>query len=381
MRTVLRVLVVVILVLSIAALIFAVMLNGKRELLIGRTHMFEDQFRKIAKTIEAADAPDAVQPTYVAKDVSEVTSKELETPERSTFWNTYQYKLETPNLPAMNLDSYEKQNQLRQYYQMKPGPDGKLARVKHPVNQGEFSIEGPGTMRELLDQVLDRAIKQNATLNKTRVELQKLREELGATIEEFNKLKQAGRADKKTIEDKNKEVESLNEKIRTIEKKISGLEEDKKNLAAEVAECKDTIEKNKAVVDEMAKKIKDQEKQIKDLIGTSRNKIVPDKVTSADVFQGAPGEKGKVVAVDDKLKFVVVELSDASMAELVGEQRDRSMPQVEMMVRRPGFKSTSGEFITRIKFRQVLRQKNLVVADILIDWQQSPVEINDVVFF
>jgi len=51
------------------------------------------------------------------------------------------------------------------------------------------------------------------------------------------------------------------------------------------------------------------------------------------------------------------------------------------MVRRPGFKSATGEFITRIKFRQVLRQKNLVVADILIDWQQSPVEINDAVFF
>ena len=87
------------------------------------------------------------------------------------------------------------------------------------------------------------------------------------------------------------------------------------------------------------------------------------------------------MAVDDKLKFVVVDLSDAAMTELIGEQRDRPMPQIEMMVRRTGFKSASGEFITRIKFRQVLRQKNLVVADILIDWQQAPVEVNDVVFF
>ena len=381
MRMVLRVLVVVILLLSIAALVFAVMLNGKRELLIGRTHMFEDQFRKIAKTIEAADAPDAVQPTYVAKDISEVTSKELETPERSTFWNSYQYKLETPNLPALNLDSYEKQNQLRQYYQMKPGPDGKPARVKHPVNQGEFSIEGPGTMHDLLDQVLDRAIKQNATLNKTRIELQKLREELCTTIEEFNKVKQAARADKKMVEEKSKEIEGINEKHHSVDKKISGLEEEKKSLAAEGAESKDTLEKNKALVDEMTKRIKDLEKQVKDLIAR-QGKLIPEtKVTAGDVFQGAPGEKGKIVAVDDKLKFVVVELSDASMVELVGEQRDRSMPQVEMMVRRPGFKSSAGEFITRIKFRQVLRQKNLVVADILIDWQQSPVEINDVVFF
>ena len=87
------------------------------------------------------------------------------------------------------------------------------------------------------------------------------------------------------------------------------------------------------------------------------------------------------MAVDDNLKFVVVDLTDAAMTELIGEQRDRPMPQVELMVRRPGFKSLSGEFITRIKFRQVLRQKNLVVADILIDWQQSPVAKDDVVFF
>ena len=87
------------------------------------------------------------------------------------------------------------------------------------------------------------------------------------------------------------------------------------------------------------------------------------------------------MAVDDKLKFVVVELSDASMTEMLGEQRDRPLPQIELMVRRPGYKSATGEFITRIKFRQVLRQKNLIVADIQIDWQQAPVEVNDVVFF
>ena len=126
--------------------------------------------------------------------------------------------------------------------------------------------------------------------------------------------------------------------------------------------------------------MKDQAKQIKDLIG--RTKIPgQEKTSSAEAYQGAPGDKGKIVAVDDKLKFVVVELSDASMTEMLGEQRDRPLPQIELMVRRPGYKSATGEFITRIKFRQVLRQKNLIVADIQIDWQQAPVEVNDVVFF
>jgi len=381
MGTVLRVLVIIILVLSGAALFLAVKLYGKRELLINRTHMLEEQFRKVAKTIEAAEPPDAVQPNYVAKDISEVSSKEIDNPERSPFWNTYQYKLETPNLQSMNLDSNEKQLQLRQYYQMRPGPDGKLAKVKHPVNQGEYSTEGPGTMRELLDQVLDRATKQNATLNKTRVELQKIREELGTTIDDFNKLKQSARADKKTIEEKIKEIDKLNEEKRNLERKVSGLEEEKRSLTAEVAEAKAEIEKDKAQIDELAKKVKDQEKQIKDMIGKYSGNKPKDATTPSEAFQGSPGEKGKIVAVDEKLKFVVVELTDASMTELIGEQRDRPMPQIELMVRRPGFKSASGEFITRIKFRQVLRQKNLIVADILIDWQQSPVEMNDVVFY
>jgi hypothetical protein len=383
MGTVLRVLVVVILLLSSAALVFAVMLYGKRELLINRAHMMEDQFRLVAKTIEAADAPDGgVQPSVTAKDTSPVTSKEMDNPERSTFWTTYQFKLETPNLKSMDLDSPKDQLQLRHYYQTVPGPDGKEVRVKDEVNQGEWSTKGAGTMRELLDQLYVRAKKQQETLNKTRVELQKLREELNTTIEEHNKLKQEGRADKKTIDEKNKEIDQLKENIRGLERKIAGLEEEKKTLTAEVAEAKDEITKKKAEIDDLNKKIKDQENQIAKLKGPGKG--LPPKtdqsVNPAD-YLGSPGDKGKVVAVDDKLKFVVVELPDTAMTELIGEQRDRPMPQIEMMIRRPGFKSSTGEFITRIRFRQVLRQKNLVVADILIDWQQSPVEISDVVFF
>jgi len=69
------------------------------------------------------------------------------------------------------------------------------------------------------------------------------------------------------------------------------------------------------------------------------------------------------------------------MTELLGPNREGSLPQVELMVRRPGLKSSSGDFVTRIRLRQALRQQNLVVADILIDWEQSPIEKNDVIFF
>ena len=50
-------------------------------------------------------------------------------------------------------------------------------------------------------------------------------------------------------------------------------------------------------------------------------------------------------------------------------------------MKRPGMKSAAGEFVTRIRLRQVIRDQNLIVADILIDWQQVPLEKGDVVFF
>jgi len=381
MGTVLRVLVVIILILSGAALFLAIMLYGKRELLINRTHLLEDQFRKIVKTIEAAEAPDGVQPNYVAKDVSPVTSKEMENPERSTFWNTYQYKLETPNLPTMSWDSDKLRLQLRHYYLTTIGPDGKEMKVKQAVNQGEYATEGPGTMREILDQLQERATKQNAVLNKTRQELAKLREELATTIEEHNKLKQEGRADKKTIDELRKEIDNLKEQIRGLERKVANLEEEKKALTAELAEAKTEIEKQKNTIEELTKKVKEQEDTIKRLTIDFKKGGNRPGVEQVEAFQGTPGVKGKIAAVDENLKFVVVELSEQAMTELLGDQRDRVMPQVELMVRRPGFKSASGEFITRIKFRQILRQKNLVVADILIDWQQAPVAKDDVVFF
>lgn len=381
MGTVLRWLVCVILVLGIGALALAVLLFGKRELLIGRTHLLETQMIKVAKTLESADPGDSVQPRYTAKDISPVTSKELENPERSDFWDKYQYKLEpaNPALPLLDLDNDQKKLQLRQYYQI--GPDGK------PVLDaltGKKSTKGGGTMQALLDEVLDRAQKQQATLNKTRAELAKVRDELNKTIDDFNGLKKDGRADKKTIEDKQAEIDKLKEEAQALKRKIDGLEEEKRALTAEVAEAKTEITKQKEQIDDLSKQVADLNKKIKDLI-KPENKIPNGggNVPVAELFLSkiAPGDKGKIVAADNNLKYVVAELSDAFMTELLGPNRDGALPQIDLMVRRTGLKGSSGDFVTRIRLRQVLRQQNLVVADILIDWQQVPVDKNDTVFF
>ena len=53
MGKVLRILVVVILVIGVAALFLEFQIKGKREALIGRAHKFEDGVKRIARTIEA----------------------------------------------------------------------------------------------------------------------------------------------------------------------------------------------------------------------------------------------------------------------------------------------------------------------------------------
>ena len=99
MGKVLRVLVILLTILSIVATIFAYMNYNKREILIGRTHLLEDMVAKIAGTFEAEDIPETPQPTYPKLDISAVTSREIENPERSAFWDSYEHRYEPPATP------------------------------------------------------------------------------------------------------------------------------------------------------------------------------------------------------------------------------------------------------------------------------------------
>lgn len=383
MGKLLRVLVVIILVLGGLALTLAILLFGRRELLIGRTWTLEEQLIRVAKTIEASDPADQPQPTLPGRDVSPVTSRELENPELSTFWDTYAHKLEQDNLPTLDLNPEEKRLQLRQYYRYETGPNGKPRKVIDPLS-GKPLTKGPGTMAELLDQVFERAKAQNALLNRVRAELKKVRLELADTITELNAVKKQGRTDKKTIDNLRADVARLEDEKRALERKIERLEQEKKELAAELAEAKAEIEKLKEEIDGLKKTVASMDKEIKRLLGIINKPVIgPDgqPISQNLTSKLSPGDKGKIVAADSKLKFVVVELSDAFMTELLGPARDQPLPQIEMMVRRPGRKSAAGEFVARVRLQQVIRDQNLVVANTLIDWEQVPLEKGDVVFF
>ena len=376
MGKVLRVLVILLAILSIVATIFAYMNYNKREILIGRAHMLEDMFVKVAATFEAEDIPETPQPSYPQRDISAVTSREIENPERSAFWDSYNHKYEPSSTPPpmFNINDNSHRLQLRTYYHR--GPDGKY---EIDSLSGKPSTKGSDTMSALLDQIYERANSQYKVLTATRAELPRLREELINTIEELNSLKQTARTDKRIIEERDARIAELEGQKRELESKIERLNEEIKEMQEKEAELTQQLNEQSEEIDQLSKHVKQLEEQIKVLKGGGG---VPLNQTAPALAEGVltPGDKGKVVDFNDEWKFAVIEFTPEFVSELVGPARDRPLPLIEVMVRRPGIADPDAAFVTRLKLRQIIREKNLVIADILSDWQQKPVQKGDVVF-
>ena len=378
MGKVLRVLVILLAILSIAAIVFAYKNYNKREILIGRAHLLEDMFVKVASTLEAEDIPETQQPSYPQLDISAVTSREIENPERSAFWDEkfeHKYDISGTTPPRLELSDSSHKLQLRTYYHK----DGEGKYEIDPLT-GKPSMKGPDTMSTLLDQIYDRAKVQYNVLNKTRDQVKILREELVNTIEIVNSLKQEARTDKRTIEVDKATIGELERKNGDLESKIRNKEEEIQELNEKVNEKDEEIDKQKEEIQGQKDDIKRLQEQILVLKGNRNG--VPLNNTQPALADGVltPGDKGKIVAVNDEWKFAVIEFSSDFVTELVGPDRSQPLPLVEVMVRRPGIDDPDAAFVTRLKLRQIIREKNLVIADILADWQQKPVAIGDVVF-
>ena len=149
---------------------------------------------------------------------------------------------------------------------------------------------------------------------------------------------------------------------------LASLKDQNDKLNEEKLVLQEDLDKAQKTIEEMKKK----------LAGRGEKKQTSDQAVLLAPMTA--GDKGKIVSANNELKFCIVEFTDASINELLGEARDHALPQLEMSVRRPGRKSAAGEFVTRIKLRQWVKGKNLVIADILADWEQAPSEKNDVVF-
>ncbi len=378
MNKALHALVYVTLVVAAAALFFEIQLDGKRELLKDRNRQLEDYIVKISNTIEKSDAAKPASLPEARKDVSAVEAKLVDSPETENVLEDYPVQLEEANLDTLKWDDKER-IQLRQLYKL----DGEGNKIPDAANPGDFVKKGAGTAQELLDQLFERAKAQQAKLNTTRAELANARTKLEALVNDYNKLKPEGRQDKVSLEEKKAQIEELEQAKAAVEEQLTKTKSQIDDLNAEIKSLKDERDTAKDETEAVKEDLAKTQKLVDQLKKLLQNQPARQQTVASGAVNVAPltvGNKGKIVEVNSKLMFAVVEFDEDAMKELLGPERQNALPQLEMGIRRTGFQGPAGEYVGRLRLRQSVAGKNFVIADLLGDWLQTEVKKGDVIF-
>jgi len=240
-----------------------------------------------------------------------------------------------------------------------------------------------------MDQLFERAKAQQATLNNTRAALAEIRSKLESAISEYNKLKPDARLLKMTEEELKQKITQLGQEKETLEEQVTKLKSRVEEQTGEITSLKDEVSTAKDETEAAKEENAALEKKIKQLQKLMQQ-MAQQQNQASGTASGGPGgtavtslpagEKGKISAVDNKLMFCVIEFTDEAMKEMLGAERQGALPALKLGIRRKGFKGPAGEFVGKVALRQSVSGKNFVIADILGDWSQAPVEKGDVIF-
>ncbi len=384
MNKLLHAIVYLILIVAVAALVFEKSLFDKRTLLGDRNRAMEDYIVRLARTIEKADAPRPMSVPEAKKDISPIEARQVDTPEMENVLEEYPAQLEAQNLETFNWDNSATRLQLRQLYYL--GPDGQP--VPDAANYNKPMTKGKGTMADLMDQLFERAKAQQATLNNTRAALAEVRGKLETMVSEYNKLKPDARILRMTEDELKQKINQLGQEKQTLEEQVAKLKSRVEEQAGEITSVKDELATAKDDADVMKeenaaldKKVKQLQKLMQQMAQQqNRSSSAAGGLGSSAVTSLPAGEKGNVIAVDNKLMFCVIGFTDEAMKEMLGADRQGMLPGLTLCIRRKGFNGPAGEFVGKVSLRQSVSGKNYVIADILGDWSQSAVEKGDVIF-
>lgn len=377
MNKALHVFVYLFVILAGTALFFELQLNFKRRQLTDRNRLQEDFLVQIASTVEQAE-PNKEVAAEIKKDVSPVEAKIVDTPDTENVLEEYNFYLEQDNLATYQWDNKDTRGQMRNVYVLdaegKPEMDGNIPQMK-----------GPGTEHELLSKLAKSAMDQQTKLNNTRAELKKLHGKLEEIVEELNKLKPVARQDKVTIVEKNAKIAKLEAEKADLENQIVKIKAQIDELNAEITSLKDEVvtahDETEAAKEDLAKSQKLVEQLKKLLQEAIANANGGTKTASGTAVTSVPaGDKGKIIEADNKNMFAIVEFTPEAMKELKGDDLSHPLPSMEFGVKRAGYEGEAGEFVGRVRLRQEIAGKNYIVCDILSNWEQAPLQPNDVIF-
>jgi SMC interacting uncharacterized protein involved in chromosome segregation len=245
-------------------------------------------------------------------------------------------------------------------------------------------MTGRGTEDELLSQLFEASKAMQTKLNTTRNELTVLRGKLEAQINELNRIKPEARQDKVTIVQRDEKIAKLETEKTDLENQIIKIKAQIDELNAEISSLKDEVataqDETEATKEELQKSQRNVE-NLKELLAKAIAAQQTGTVGRGTAVTSIPvGDKGKVVAINNKEMYAVIEFTPEAMTQLKGNEMSNPLPLMEFSVKRPGFKGVAGEFVGRIRLRQEIKNKNYVICDVLGNWEQSKLKIGDVVF-
>ncbi len=369
MNIVLRCLVIVTLILNGVALWFATSLHAKRELLIDRNVVLEDFIVKIAKTFEKEDLPhENTAANHEERDVSPVSLETADiTPDKGDFWEDYKEEMETIPEESYSIDA--RKDDLQEIYLLNADGTARLDRTGKPTKAG-------APMAKLLEEVNQKAMDQRRRINNVRSELKKVRVELEDTIAELNSTKKSARESLKTIAQKDEQIGTLESEKARIEEEKSALESEKSALEDEKASLQADLEASEEKLQIANDQVTQLKATIEKIVQQGGGQKSDAAVASANLTAGV---KGSVVRADNDYNFCIVKVDDQTMKELVGEDGERELPEIELLVRHKG--AANAQVIAKIRVRTITRENNALICDILEDWKQDTIKTGDEVFY
>ena len=191
-------------------------------------------------------------------------------------------------------------------------------------------------------------------LQNTKNDLQKTTDELTATKATLVQTEEALAATKQEVTRLEGALQTANNEIAELRPMISQLEAEKGALQANIDSLNEQIARSEEQMRDMADKVDALEKTVADLegqLGPGTGKVVPKGLT------------GRILAVNAHWNFVVLDIG--TQAGLISE--------TDMLVHR------NDKLIGKIHVSAV--KDNMSIAEIISDWEQSPIREGDYVLF
>ncbi|MDD5676466.1 MAG: hypothetical protein PHW60_00565 [Kiritimatiellae bacterium] len=236
-------------------------------------------------------------------------------------------------------------------------PDVKLVLPDDQLKTYKSKPGGTPTMDGPLNQMVGAAQQQLIRLNNTRTELADTRTVLANTREALAITSNDLVAAQGTVRDQNATIEARNATISEKEAAMQTLEKEKTDMLA-------NVETMKQQVDDLEVENRD----LNDSNALLQTKVAElDKMVNPELRKAAihKGQLGVVVFVNPEWNFVIMRIATESIKNI--------MPDLDLLIHR------ASRLVGKVRVQTVV--DNLVVAEIVSDWQQMPCEKGDYVMY